>query len=79
MTEQIHSSRAKGGADLRSPAGCGAARSGACAAIEGQRKLSSFSICDNWPAVIPVTKREIEVIETYMGDVLDALLAQCKT
>ena len=30
-----------------------------------------------WPAKVPVTPAEIEVVETYLGDLLDELLAAC--
>ncbi len=48
-------------------------------AVSKERQThTSLAAHDNWPANIPVTAREIEVIETYMSDVLDAILAQCK-
>lgn len=47
-------------------------------AASKDKKKSSFTVVDNWPKDIPVTEREIEVIETYLSDVLDAVLAQCK-
>lgn len=31
-------------------------------------------IADNWPAMVPVTAREIDVLETYLGALLDELL-----
>lgn len=58
-------------------AGGRAPESGVPAAKEQQKRLS-LTVHDNWPAIIPVTEREIEVIETYMSNVLDAVLAQCK-
>jgi hypothetical protein len=31
-------------------------------------------VLDNLPAVIPVTRRELEVIETFLGNLIDGLL-----
>jgi hypothetical protein len=31
-------------------------------------------IIDDFPAVVPVTQRELEVLETYLGSLLDELL-----
>lgn len=39
---------------------------------EADRPVTS----DNWPATVPVTHREIDVIETYLGTMLDALLRE---
>lgn len=33
-------------------------------------------VTDNWPEAVPVTHREIEVIETYLGAMLDTLLEE---
>ncbi|MBB3937397.1 hypothetical protein [Aureimonas phyllosphaerae] len=40
----------------------------------GRPKIAGApSIVDDWPPSIPVTVREIEVIETYLGTLLDEL------
>ena len=31
-------------------------------------------VIDDFPAVVPVTQRELEVLETYLGALLDGLL-----
>lgn len=53
-------------------------RSAMPAASKARQTHTSLAAHDNWPANIPVTAREIEVIETYMSDIFDAILAQCK-
>jgi hypothetical protein len=35
----------------------------------------AVAVVDNLPGFIPVTQKEIEVIETYLGVLLDAVLA----
>jgi hypothetical protein len=34
----------------------------------------SMTVTDNWPRVVPIGMREIEVTETYLGKVLAELL-----
>jgi hypothetical protein len=46
---------------------------------QGAGASTASKVVDNWPKAIPVTEREIEVIETYLSDVLDAVLAQCRS
>jgi len=57
-----------------------------CASADGSRKLGGLQhrpsgaspdhpqVIDNFPAVVPVTQRELDVIETYLGSLLDDLL-----
>jgi len=78
LTERTLSTRPNGGASLCSRAKQPVSHSGAPAASEKKPPQLPFTIENNWPDTIPVTDREIEVIETYMGDVLDAILAQCR-
>jgi len=33
-------------------------------------------VVDNFPTVVPVTQRELDVLETYLGSLLDDLLKQ---
>jgi hypothetical protein len=42
----------------------------------GQVALSGPGIFDDFPQVIPVSRRELEVIETYLGDLLDGALGK---
>lgn len=41
-----------------------------------KREADRPVVTDNWPTTVPVTHREIDVIETYLGAMLDALLRQ---
>lgn len=34
----------------------------------------SFSVTDDWPARVPITEREIAVLEAHLARVLDELL-----
>jgi hypothetical protein len=34
----------------------------------------SFSVTDDWPALVPITEREIAVLEAHLAQVLDELL-----
>lgn len=38
-----------------------------------------FTVTDTWPAAVPVTAREVEVIETHLGALLDELLREAAT
>jgi hypothetical protein len=33
-------------------------------------------VVDNFPTVVPVSQRELDVLETYLGSLLDDLLKQ---
>ena len=35
---------------------------------------STWTVTDDWPALVPVTQAEIEVFEQWFGDVFDELL-----
>lgn len=35
---------------------------------------AEFTVVDNLPADIPITARELEVLETYLSDLIDQLL-----
>ncbi|KTQ88027.1 hypothetical protein NS226_17420 [Aureimonas ureilytica] len=35
-----------------------------------------FTVTDTWPAAVPVTAREVEVVETYLGALLDEILRE---
>lgn len=37
----------------------------------------NWTVHHGWPAEVPVTPAEIEVVETYLGGLLDELLAAC--
>ena len=57
-----------------------------CLPADGSRKLGDLQhrpngaspdhpqVIDDFPAVVPVTQRELEVLETYLGSLLDDLL-----
>ena len=57
-----------------------------CPPADGSRKLGGLQhrpngvspdhpqVIDDFPAVVPVTQRELEVLETYLGSLLDDLL-----
>jgi hypothetical protein len=47
-----------------------------CELQHGPRGASRqrLQIIDNFPAVVPVTQRELDVIETYLGSLLDDML-----
>lgn len=34
----------------------------------------SFLVTDDWPALVPITEREIAVLEAHLAQVLDELL-----
>jgi hypothetical protein len=38
--------------------------------------LAGLGIVDNFPECIPVSQRELDVIETYLGDILDQVLGR---
>lgn len=38
--------------------------------------LADPGVVDDFPAAIPVSQRELEVIETYLGDLLDGALGR---
>ena len=42
----------------------------------GLRSASSHypQVVDNFPPVVPVTQRELDVLETYLGSLLDEML-----
>lgn len=45
-------------------------------AAQRRRVVSdNWTVHDCWPAEVPVTPAEVEVVETYLGAVLDELLA----
>jgi hypothetical protein len=60
-------------ANLR--AGARPARSARVGARERPVGEPDVAVVDNLPGFIPVTQREIEVIETYLGALLGAVLA----
>ena len=33
-----------------------------------------FPVVDTWPDIIPVTQAEIDVLETFLGELLDEIL-----
>lgn len=35
---------------------------------------TSWLVEDDWPEIVPVTQAEVEVIERFLGDLLDELL-----
>jgi hypothetical protein len=35
---------------------------------------SQWTVVDNWPEAVPVTGDEIDVLETYLGNLLDEIL-----
>jgi hypothetical protein len=59
---------------------------GGCPPVDGPRMTSEFQhsprgdsrrrpqVVDNLPAVVPVTQRELDVLETYLGSLLDDML-----
>ena len=40
----------------------------------GESDKSVFGIVDNWPDTVPVTLQEVEVVDRFLGSVLDAFL-----
>lgn len=34
----------------------------------------TFAVCDTWPEQVPISPREVETIEIYLGRILDELL-----
>jgi hypothetical protein len=34
----------------------------------------NWTVVDNWPAFVPVARAEIEVLETFLGPLLDQFL-----
>ena len=49
---------------------------GDCAYTEGvgESNKSVFEIVDNWPDTVPVTLQEVEVVDQFLGSILDAFL-----
>jgi hypothetical protein len=41
-------------------------------------KLIGLAILDDLPRPVPVSQRELDVIETYLGDLLDEALGRWK-
>ena len=40
----------------------------------GESDKSVFRIIDNWPDTVPVTLQEVEVVDRFLGSILDAFL-----
>jgi hypothetical protein len=40
---------------------------------EAQRDLEAWTVTDDWPEDIPVTRAEVDVIEAWLGDLFDNL------
>lgn len=34
----------------------------------------TYAVCDTWPDQVPISSREVETIEIYLGRILDELL-----
>jgi hypothetical protein len=59
-----------------------------CPPVDGPRMQGEFQhgprgdsrqrpqVVDNFPTIVPVTQRELDVLETYLGSLLDDLLKQ---
>jgi len=48
-----------------------------CKPDDGSRttKCNHPQVVDNFPAIIPVTPRELDVLETYLGSLLNDILS----
>lgn len=44
----------------------------------GGSKKGDLDVVDNWPDIVPVTRDEVDVLEIYLGDVLDDILGGVK-
>jgi hypothetical protein len=40
-----------------------------------KKKRSEWTVTDDWPAEVPITEAEIEVFETWFGDLFDELFS----
>jgi hypothetical protein len=40
-----------------------------------KKKLSEWTVTDDWPAEVPITEAEIEVFEAWFGDLFDELFS----
>ncbi|TRL32237.1 hypothetical protein FM996_12780 [Methylosinus sporium] len=38
---------------------------------EAQRDLETWTVTDDWPEEVPVTRAEVDVIEAWLGDLFD--------
>jgi hypothetical protein len=38
-----------------------------------KRDLADWRVVDDWPQRVPVTEREVDVVEAWFGDILDEL------
>jgi len=38
------------------------------------RPSSGLEVIDSWPAILPVTERELDIIETYLGQLIGDML-----
>ena len=40
--------------------------------------LSTWTVTDDWPEVVPVTEAEVDVFEAWFGDLFDNLFGPCR-
>jgi hypothetical protein len=40
--------------------------------------LSTWAVTGDWPECVPVTEAEVEVFETWFGDIFDELFGSCR-
>jgi hypothetical protein len=40
--------------------------------------LSTWTVTDDWPELVPVTEAEVEVFEAWFGDLFDKLFGPCR-
>ena len=60
--------------DYRCPPADGSRRRGELQGDPRGAKSHYPQVVDDFPAVVPVTQREIDVLETYLGSLLDDML-----
>jgi hypothetical protein len=50
---------------------------GEASAAKGRSVLgagNNWVVVDNWPVIVPVTRAEIDALETYLGALIDEIL-----
>jgi len=66
------------GANLRHPSADGSRMLGDVQHGPDKAAYDRLEVVDDYPEIVPVTQRELEVIETYLGSLLDDMLKRTR-
>jgi hypothetical protein len=45
---------------------------------ESKQEREAWTVTDDWPEDVPVTRAEVDVIEAWLGELFDELFKQCR-